>query len=95
MCPRCSVGARTEKNGRSKWSATSTANGSSKLRAARNVHTFGDLIDLHDEDMHEVGKPPRRSKAAVMAALKTELGSVKLPALNRNDSWSFKKVSEE
>jgi hypothetical protein len=39
-------------------------NGSSKLRAARNVHTFGDLIDLHDEDMHEVGKPPRRSKAA-------------------------------
>src|SRR3984893_17271439 len=37
-------------------------NGSSKPRAARNVRTFGDLIDLHDEDMHEVGKPPRRSK---------------------------------
>ena len=70
-------------------------NGSSKPRAARNVRTFGDLIDLHDEDMHEVGKPPRRSKAAVMAALKTELGSAKLPALNRNDSWSFKKVSED
>ena len=32
-------------------------NGSSKPRAARNVRTFGDLIDLHDEDMHEVGKP--------------------------------------
>src|ERR1700719_2129588 len=31
-------------------------------RAARNVRTFGDLIDLHDEDMHEVGKPPRPSK---------------------------------
>jgi len=37
-------------------------NGSSKPRAARNVRTFGDLIDLHDEDMHEVGKPPRPSK---------------------------------
>jgi len=37
-------------------------NGSSKPRAARSVRTFGDLIDLHDEDMHEVGKPPRRSK---------------------------------
>jgi len=23
----------------------------------RNVRAFGDLIDLHDEDMHEVGKP--------------------------------------
>ena len=57
-------------------------NGSSKPRATRNVRTFGDLIDLHDEDMHEVGKPPRRSKAAVMASLKTELGSVKIPALN-------------
>jgi hypothetical protein len=59
--------------------------GSSKPRAARNVRTFGDLIDLHDEDMHEVGKPPRRSKAAVMATLKTELGSVKLSAFSRNN----------
>src|SRR3954454_6345509 len=58
-------------------------NGSSKPRAVCNVRTFGDLIDLHDEDMHDVGKPPRRSKAAVMASLKTELGNVKLPALNR------------
>jgi hypothetical protein len=58
-------------------------NGSSKPRAVRNVRTFGDLIDLHDEDMHEVGKPPRRSKAAVMPSLKTELGGVRLPALNR------------
>lgn len=64
-------------------------NGSSKPRAVRNVRTFGDLIDLHDEDMHEVGKPPRRSKAAVMAALKTELGSVKLPALNRERLIEF------
>jgi hypothetical protein len=33
-------------------------NGSSKPRAVRNIRTFGDLIDLHDADMHEVGKPP-------------------------------------
>ncbi len=45
-------------------------NGSSKPRALRNVRTFGDLIDLHDQDMREVGKPPRRSEAAVMEALK-------------------------
>jgi hypothetical protein len=55
-------------------------NGSSKPRVLRNVRTFGDLIDLHDEDMHEAGRRPRRSKAAVMESLKTELGSVKLPA---------------
>jgi hypothetical protein len=64
-------------------------NGSSKPRVARNVRTFGDLIDLHDEDMHEVGKPPRRSKAAVMASLKTALGSVKLAALNRERLIEF------
>ena len=50
-------------------------NGSSKPRALRNVRTFGDLIDLHDQDMHEVGRPPRRSKAAVLEALKESLGS--------------------
>jgi hypothetical protein len=64
-------------------------NGSSKPRVIRNVRTFGDLIDLHDDDIREVGKPPRRSKAAVMASLKTELGSVKLPALNRERLVEF------
>jgi hypothetical protein len=64
-------------------------NGSSKPPAAGNVRTFGDLIDLHDEDMHEVGKPPRRSKSAVMASLKTALGSVKLSALNRERLIEF------
>ena len=64
-------------------------NGSSKPRVVRNVRTLGDLIDLHDEDMREVGKPPRRSKAAVMASLKTKLGSVKLPALNRERLIEF------
>jgi hypothetical protein len=42
-------------------------NGSAKPRAARNVRTFGDPIDLHDEDLHEVESP----------------GNVKLSTLNR------------
>lgn len=45
--------------------------------------TFGDLIDLHVSDMQEVGKPPRRSKAAVMEALKLSLGGVKIRQLDR------------
>src|SRR6202171_3653817 len=58
-------------------------------RAAPNVLTFGDLLALHDGDMHEVEMPPRRSKAAVMASLKAEPGSVKLPALNRERLIEF------
>ena len=57
--------------------------GSPKPRAAIKAKTFGDIIDLHVEDMHEVGRPPRRSKAAVLEALKEDLGSTKLPRLNR------------
>ena len=58
-------------------------NGSPKPRTAVKARTFGDIIDLHVQDMHEVGRPPRRSKAAVMEALKESLGSVKLPRLDR------------
>jgi len=37
-------------------------NGSSKPRVIRNVRTFGDLIDLHGEDMRELeGPSPVRS----------------------------------
>jgi hypothetical protein len=57
--------------------------GSPKPRAAVKARTFGDIIDLHVEDMREIGRPPRRSKAAVLQALKDSLGSVKLPRLNR------------
>ncbi|WP_245476750.1 tyrosine-type recombinase/integrase [Bradyrhizobium sp. Leo170] len=63
--------------------------GSPKPRATQKVRTFGDLIDLHVEDMHEVGRPPRRSKAAVMEALKLSLGSVKIPQLNRERLIEF------
>jgi len=54
-----------------------------------HLRTFGDLIDLREEDMKEIGRPPRRSKAAVLAALKIELGSVKLPALDRGRLIEF------
>jgi hypothetical protein len=39
--------------------------------------------------MREVGKPPRRSKAAVMESLKDALGTVKLPQLNRERLIEF------
>ncbi|MET4848020.1 hypothetical protein [Bradyrhizobium japonicum] len=63
--------------------------GSPKPRAAVQAKTFGDIIDLHIEDMHEVGRPPRRSKAAVLEALKEALGTVKLPKLNRERLIEF------
>ena len=63
--------------------------GSPKPRAAVQAKTFGDIIDLHIEDMHEVGRPPRRSKAAVLEALKESLGTVKLPKLNRERLIEF------
>jgi hypothetical protein len=43
-------------------------NGSSKPRVVRNVGTFGDLIDLHDEDMREVGKRSAKRRCGVNAA---------------------------
>ncbi|MDB5607130.1 MAG: Integrase [Bradyrhizobium sp.] len=64
-------------------------NGLSRPRTLEKLRTFGDLIDLHDEDMREVGKPPRRSKAAVMESLKDALGTVKLPQLNRERLIEF------
>ncbi|MEI9421579.1 hypothetical protein O7A70_10415 [Mesorhizobium sp. Cs1299R1N1] len=33
-----------------------------------SLKTFGELIDLHIDDMREVGKSPRRSKASVVNA---------------------------
>ena len=63
--------------------------GSLKPRAAGQAKTFGDIIDLHIEDMREVGRPPRRSKAAVLEALKEALGTVKLSKLNRERLIEF------
>jgi integrase len=62
-----------------------------RARSKQPARTFGDLIDLHIEDMHEVGKSPRRSKAAVIGALKTSLGGVKVPDLTRERLIEFGK----
>ncbi|WP_428156555.1 hypothetical protein [Brevundimonas sp.] len=51
-------------------------------RAAR-LRTFGELIDLHIDDMKLVGKAPRRSKAATLRMLKARLGRKKLGQLDR------------
>tara|TARA_R110000868_G_scaffold80390_20_gene228474 strand:+ start:8294 stop:8575 length:282 start_codon:yes stop_codon:yes gene_type:complete len=41
------------------------------------VKTIAELIDLHIEDLLEVGKPLRRSKRAVLEVLKQELGATR------------------
>lgn len=51
-------------------------------RIAR-IATFGELIDLHIEDMKSVGKAPRRSKHATLRMLKARLGHKKIVQLDR------------
>ena len=53
------------------------------------LQTFGDLVDLHIEDMKEVGKAPRRSKEATLRALKRELGKVGMNDLDRERIVEF------
>ncbi len=52
-------------------------------RRARNAKTFGHLIDLHIDDMKEVGKPPGRSKSATLEMLQREIGRLKMADLDR------------
>ncbi|SFR05790.1 hypothetical protein [Poseidonocella sedimentorum] len=54
--------------------------------------TFGDLIDLHIIDMCEVGKPPRRSKAATLKTLKRDLGKDKIGHLDRQKLIDYGKM---
>jgi hypothetical protein len=53
-----------------------------KSRTAR-LKTFGELIDLHIDDMCDVGKSPRRSKAAALDMLQRHLGTCNIAALDR------------
>ena len=57
--------------------------------------TFRDLVDLHAADLQEVGKPIRRSKAAVMEALKRSLGQVQIHNLTRDRLIEFGKKPAE
>ncbi|WP_189476220.1 hypothetical protein [Mesorhizobium sp. M2A.F.Ca.ET.043.05.1.1] len=53
-----------------------------KSRVAR-LKTFGELIDLHIGDICDVGKSPRRSKAAALDMLQRHLGKCNIAALDR------------
>ncbi|MGB8364214.1 MAG: tyrosine-type recombinase/integrase [Rhizomicrobium sp.] len=52
-------------------------------RRGRTAKTFGALIDLHIDDMKEVGKPPLRSKSATLEMLHRELGVLRIADLDR------------
>lgn len=59
--------------------------------AARDPTLFAHLVDLHVQDMCEVGKAPRRSKQFTLDALKAKLGKVKLKDLSRECLIQFGK----
>ncbi len=60
-----------------------------------HLQTFGDLIDLHIADMCEVGKPPRRSKAATLTTLKRDLGKERIGHLDRQKLIDYGKMRAE
>lgn len=60
-----------------------------KSRIAR-LKTFGDLIDLHIDDMCDVGKSPRRPKAAALDMLQRHLGKCGIAALAARGSLRWR-----
>ncbi len=63
----------------------------STKRNRRDARTFGDLIRLHVADLHEVGKPIGRSKAATLRFLESRLGACKISELDRERLIQFGK----
>ena len=59
------------------------------------LKTFSDLIDLHIADTCEVGKPPRRSKAATLETLKRDLGKERTGRLDRQKLTDYGKMRTE
>ncbi|MEZ5937424.1 MAG: site-specific integrase [Hyphomonadaceae bacterium] len=53
-------------------------------RQVSRKDSFASLIDLHINDLHEVGKPLRRSKRSVLNRLRVELGATPLSGLTRD-----------
>lgn len=53
--------------------------------------TFSELIQLHIADLWEVGKPPRRSKAASLEKLRISIGQVRVTDLTRERLIEFAK----
>jgi integrase len=60
-------------------------------RAKIDPTIFGDLIDLHLEDLKEVGRTARRSKAFCLNQLREKLGKVRLVDLDRERLIKFGK----
>ncbi len=60
-------------------------------RAQVDPTTFEHLIDLHVDDMREVGKAPQRSKHSTLEALSEKLGKVKIKDLTRERLIQFGK----
>jgi hypothetical protein len=60
-------------------------------RRSRDAKSFGDLVRLHREDLHEVGKPIGRSKAASLNSLEGKLGQLRLQELSREKLIQFGK----
>ena len=58
-------------------------------RATIDPTTLSHLIDLHIDDMKEVKKAPRRSKAFTLEALKEKLGKVRIKDLTRERVIQF------
>ncbi len=64
---------------------------SPQLRAKVDPTMFEHLIDLHINDMCEVGKAPRRSKHATLESLRLKLGKVRIKDLTRERIIQFGK----
>jgi integrase len=58
-------------------------------RAKIDSTTFGDLIDLHLEDLKDVGRTARRSKTFCLDQLREKLGKVRLGDLDRERLIKF------
>jgi hypothetical protein len=62
-----------------------------RARSHEQPRTFSDLITLHTDDIAEAGKLIRRSKSAVLLALKVALGRVNIQDLTRERLIEFGK----
>jgi integrase len=58
-------------------------------RACADPTTFEHLIDLHLTDMHDVGKPPRRTKRFSFELLRKHLGKLRIRDLGRERFIQF------
>jgi integrase len=61
----------------------------SKQVRRRDTQTFGHLIDLHVNDLAEVGKALRRSKEHVLRRLKEDIGDTPLKDMTRAELITF------